>query len=391
MKPKQLTSPRVRFGALLFAAVGLLILLLGMWLDPQRAAPSYLIGYLFWLSISLGCYSVLMLHHLTGGKWGVGIRRFLEAGITPVPILALFFVPMALRARYLFPWAYLALTPNSVAQHRAIFSNGPAFAFRAILYFTIWIVLGWFLRRWSSEQDKTTDPEPTIRLRTLSGPGLLLHSLAVTFAAIDWVMVLERDWYSTVFPPLVLIGQVHCAISLAVIMLYVFRRLPGFEFFYTKERLNQYGNLLLTFVMLWTYLAFSQLLIIYAGNLPNEVIWYLRRIHGGWLGVGIFLALGQFFVPFLLLLFRGFKQAGRPLMLLACSQLVLQAIGWIWYIAPSSRDNLHLTWFDLCSFLGFGGAWVFLYLFGLARRPILAQNDPRFPLRFDAERTTLLS
>jgi hypothetical protein len=383
MKPEQMPSSRFRLGALCVAAVSLVVLLLGLWLDPKRNASSYLIGYLFWLSISLGSYSVLMLHHLTGGKWGVGIRRFLEAATVPILIFALLFVPVFLCARYLFPWANLDQTPDLVARHRAIYSNAPAFVGRAVLYFAIWIVLGWFLRKWSAEQDKTADPEPTIKIRTLSGPGLVLHSLLVTFAAIDWVMVLERDWYSTVFPPLVLVGQVLCAIAFGVIILDLFRDQPGFEPFLTKHCLNQYGNLLLTFVMVWTYLAFAQLLIIYAGNLPHEVTWYLHRIEGNWLWVGIVMAGGQFFIPFALLLFRRFKQAVRPLAVLACSQVVLQAISWIWYVAPSFRESLWLSWFDLASFAGFGSLWTLLFATGLSQRPILSRNDPRLPIGID--------
>ncbi len=204
-------------------------------------------------------------------------------------------------------------------------------------------------------------------------------------------MVLERDWYSTVFPPLILSAQVLCAISLAIILLYLFRNHPGFEHFYTPQILNQFGNLLLTFVMLWTYLAFAQLLIIYAGNLPHEVTWYLHRIHGGWLWLACLLAAGQFFAPFILLLFRSFKQRGRSLMLLAGSQLVLQLAGWLWYIAPSSRHTLHINWYDLASVFGLGGTWIFLYLIGLARAPVLARNDPRFPLQVSPAENISLS
>ncbi len=390
MKADKLTFRKIRTAALPAAGLGLLVLFAGVLFDPQRAMPSYLIGYLFWLGISLGSYSLLMLHHLTGGKWGVGVRRFLEATIEPVPWFAVLFVPIILRAHVLFPWAYLAPTADSVVQHRAIYSNAPFFLVRAILYFGTWITLGFFLRRLSWDQDKTSDPDPTIKLRTISGPGLVWHCLIVTFATIDLVMVLERDWYSTVFPPLILSAQVLCAISLAVILLYFFRSYPGFDAFYTPHILNQLSNLLLTFVMLWTYLAFAQLLIIYAGNLPHEVTWYLHRIHGGWLWLGCLLAAGQFFAPFILLLFRSFKQAGRPLMLLAGSQLTLQLAAWLWYIAPSFRHAFRISLYDLVSVFGFGGIWILAYLTGLARAPVLAQNDPRCPVRVSPTENTLL-
>jgi len=347
-----------RLGAILFC-LGFVVAGTSLFFLPARVYPSYLIAFLFWMGLTLGCFPILMIYYLVGGIWGIPVRRFLEAGIATLPLMAGLLVPLLFGFGYLYKWAQpQVLGVDLLLQHKQLYLNPPALIIRMILFFCIWGVLGFRLLRWSRRKRNKTEPKPLTALRRISAPGLVLFGLATSFASIDWVMALEPDWYSSIFPLIILMGQILSALALSIILS---RVLVSASKEPTPDQLNQLGDLLLAFVMLWAYMSISQIIIIYAGNLPHEITWYLHRMRGGWLSVSWVLAIFAFTVPFLLLLFRQLKRAPAWLSGIAGGLLISQAVCVFWYVAPSFRSSVSLDWIDPFTFLGIGGAWVAIF------------------------------
>jgi hypothetical protein len=340
---------------------------------------SYLVAFVFWAGLSLGCLGVAMIHHLTGGRWGFVTRRFLEAGFMTLPLMAVLFTPLLLGLPELYPWAQSdRVAASETLQHRAAYLNPVGFGLRALLFFTAWLLLAFGLRKWSLQQDATTDPTPTIRLRTLSGAGIVLYPITATFAFIDWVMSIEPRWFSTMFAVIVLIGQILIAFGFVTLLLARFRDEPPFREIINRSHFHDLGNLLLAFVVFWTYVSFSQFLIIYSGNLPREIDWYQHRTAGGWKWMLGGLALFHFFVPFALLLFRVMKQDVARLAAIAALIFTVHLGEVFWIILPSFfPSGVHVHWLDFAAIVGLGGLWLAAFAGNLKRHPLLPLNDPR--------------
>jgi hypothetical protein len=350
--------------------------------NARRFFISYLFGYLFWLGLSLGCLAVAMIHHLTGGAWGNVTRRFLEAGFMTLPLMALLFVPIFFGLHELYPWMQAhAMDADKVVRQKAIYLNAPGFIGRAIFFFLVWNVMAFCLRKWSLEQDQTKDVNLTRKLRALSGPGVVIYAMTVTFAYIDWVMSLEPDWYSTVFLVIVCIGQILVAYAFSILMLAWFRKEPPISTIVETKHFHQLGNLLLTFVMFWTYVAFGQLLIIWAGNLPHEINWYQHRIAGHWKWIVGVLVIFHFFLPFFILLFRSAKQRVVSLAILAAMVFVAHIFEGYWLILPSFfTHGLQVSWLDFTAPIGVGGIWFGFFITLLSGGGLVPRNDPRVEL-----------
>lgn len=359
---------------MIVGAVGLLACAAGLALNRAQFFVSYLFAFTFWIGLSLGCLAVAMIHHLTGGRWGFVTRRILEAGFMTLPLMAGLFVPLLFGLRELYPWAQ----SDSAEFGKGGYLSSTWFGVRAVFFFWIWLALAVCLRKWSLQQDATREVAPTIRLRGLSGPGLVAYALTATFAFVDWVMSVEPKWFSTIFPVIMLIGQILTALAFITLLLAWFRSAPPFGPVVTRTHFHDLGNLLLAFVVFWTYVSFSQYLIIYSGNLPREIEWYLHRTAGGWKWLVALLALFHFFVPFALLLFRVMKQRVTRLAGIAVLIFTVHMVEVFWTIHPSFfRAGLHAHWLDAAALFGVGGAWLGMFAANLKRHPLLPQNDPR--------------
>src|SRR5690348_16756987 len=248
---------------------------------PREFFLAYLFAEIFFLGLSLGSLGILMIHHLTGGYWGYGVRRFLEAAVANFPLLALLFVPVFFGLSELYPWRHADMVAaHALLAKKASYLNTTGFVIRAIVVFATWIILSWFLLKWSAEQDVTVSVEPTRKMRTLSGPGLVIYPMTMTFAAVDWIMSMEAQWYSTMFPVLICIGQILGALALMILLFAWTAGSPQLGKLSGEDSFHKIGNLLLAFTMMWAYLAFGQLLVVWSGNLPAEISWYLHRIAG---------------------------------------------------------------------------------------------------------------
>jgi len=359
-------------------AIGLTIL--GGLAYPQQFFISWLMGEVFWLGLALGSLAWAMIHYLTGGRWGNPLRRIFESAMGTLPFLLATFLPLLFGLRFLYPWAAgNAPAADHVMPQHHIYMSEWAFALRGLVVFGIWILLGWRLRSLSIQQDRTESVEPTRKLRTLSGPGLVVYPLTATFVFVDWIMSTEANWYSTVFPILICIGQMLSALSAGILVLFLTRRQKEGAGVTGPETFQHLGSLLLALTMMWAYLAFSQLLIIWSGDLPHEISWYLHRSAGLWKYVALFLFAFHFAIPFALLLSRRNKKYIERLALVAAMVLVAHVVDVWWLITPSFHPGgLWFHWMNLTAFLGIGGLWLGLFGSNLARAPLLPLNDPRF-------------
>lgn len=369
----------VQRAAFLLGLCSLFACFIGAPFQTRQFYRGYLFGYLFWLGLSLGCLTVTMIHYLTGGRWGYPVRRFLEAGFSTLPVLLVLFVPIFIGLHDLYPWAHSGVVAADPVLHkRSPYMTSRWFIGRTLFWFLLWLALAFWLRRWSRQQDQTLDPAPSRRLRVLSGPGLFLFPFTATLAYVDWIMSLERDWFSQVFGVVVLAGQVLVALAFVTVLLRMFQGQSEFQRSVNPKVFHQLGNLLLAFVLFWSYVAFAQLLIIYAGNLPHEISWYLHRIAGSWKVLVALIAFFHFFFPFIVLLFRVLKQESGYLATIAFSLILVQMLTLYWMIAPSFHPyGFSVSWFDFAAPIGVGGVWVAVFLAWLQRAPLLPVNDPR--------------
>jgi hypothetical protein len=346
---------------------------------PDEFFRAYLTSYTFWLSLTLGSLGIALLQFLTGGIWGLATRRIFEAAAATLPLLAVLFLPLLAGLPRLYEWARpAAVAADPLLQHKAVFLNVPFFVARSLVYLVAWFALATLLLRWSAAQDRDPDPRVLHRLRVLSVVGVLVLAITVTFAAIDWLMSLEPRWFSTMYPPLVGMSGLLAALSGAIVTLVIASPRTRLNEIVTPRVLNDLGSLLLAFVMLWAYLAYFQYLLIWAGNLSDEIPWYLSRTSGGWRNVAIAIALLGFALPFWLLLFRPLKRRATTLAAVAGLLIVMRVVDVHWMVDPAWQvDGPSLSWLDVASLLGIGGMWLVIFWWRLATRPILPQHDPR--------------
>jgi hypothetical protein len=368
--------------SLIVGSIGMSFCLLGWYFSPREFFPSYLFAELVWLGVALGCMAFLMIHYLTGGKWGWPVRRFFEAAARTLPLSGLLFIPICFGLRYLYPWANSArVAGDKILRHKRVYMSATPFVVRAAVAFLIWSWIAYLLNKWSREQDETRDLTAMKRLRKLSGPGLVIYPLTVTFVFVDWVMSLEPDWFSTMFPILICIGQMLSGLAFVILLLAWLGPRTSLAEVTGKENFHHLGSLLLAFTMLWAYMAFSQLLVIWSGDLPHEISWYLHRIAGGWKWVLVFLVLFHFFGPFFLLLSRQMKQTRLALAAIAGVMFVAHVVDVWWLVAPSFHPHgISVSWLDFAAFFGIGGIWLFVFAHNLGLRSLVPLNDPRFAI-----------
>ncbi len=369
----------IQHRALIVGLGGLALCLAGALLNSEQFFRSYLLAYLFWIGIALGSLAIVMLHHLVGGGWGSVIRRLLESGTRTLPLMALLFIPLLFGLHDLYIWARPeAVAADALLQHKGLYLNVPFFVVRSVLYFVAWIGAAIFLNRWSLEQDRTGEPALTRRLRLLSGPGLALYGLTVTFASIDWAMSLEPLWFSTIYGMLFIVGQGLTTLAFVIAATVLLADREPLSKVISPTHLHDLGNLLLSFIILWAYIAFSQYLIIWSGNLPEEIPWILRRTTGGWEWIGLFLVPLHFVLPFLLLLSRGTKRSARMLLRVALVVFLMRIVDLFWIVAPAFHPTgLAVHWMDLAALIGVGGIWIAVFVRQLKGRSLLPLHDPR--------------
>jgi hypothetical protein len=366
------------------AFVGLVFLVLTVsgyfFAGPQQFLRSYLVGMFFWFGMGMGCLVWLMIHFVSGGAWGMMIRRILEAGTRTLYVMWLCFLPLIILAPKLYVWADPAHANDKIVQLKHLYLNYPFFIVRWLIYGVVWLGLTFLLNKWSRLEDETKSWKYSSALEKLSGPGIVAYFFTMTFCGVDYLMSLDVTWASTIYGFLVAAGQALSAMSLAVAVLILLGKYAPMDHAITSKHLHDLGKLMLALVMFWAYLSFSQYLIIYSANLPQEISWYVRRLNGGWQWVGLTLLLFHFALPFALLLSQTLKKNPKTIASIAIFIICIRVVDVFWLVEPNFVDVNHpvftISWLDFTAPIGFGGLWLAMFFRTLPTRPLLPLGAP---------------
>jgi hypothetical protein len=382
---------RLEKRALIIGVLGLVGCIIGWNIQKDVFIRSYLVAFLAVLGLSLGSLGLLMLQHLTGGHWGILIRRPLEAASRVLWLVAGFFIPLIFGMKYLYSTHVVGgesrlgwLNQPKAGEEGALshlqqsWLTQNAFLGRAALYFLIWIGLALLFNAMSAQQDANKDDRKLrARIKFFAGPGIILYVFAMTFAAIDWVMSLSPHWASTIYGFMFVAGQAISAMALMILVIVMLSEKEPFSRFIQERHLHDLGKLLFAFNMLWAYFSFSQLLIIWSGNQPEEITFYHQRLQGGWGFVAVGVLLLHFFLPFLVLLSHDVKRNRRLIPIVAAWMIAMRVLDLFWLTRPEfTRMALPNLW-DLAAILGLGGLWFWFFAGQLKRRPLLPLGDPK--------------
>jgi len=379
---------RLRTLALGVGGIALIIWAIGVYFNVEQGLRSWLLGFIFWGGIAIGCMGLLMLQYLTGGAWGVVIRRTLEAGMRTLPLLVLLFIPLAVGVytHNIYEWTHMPSTAHAI-EARGIYLLPWTWVLRSVIYFAIWLGIAYLLNKWSAAQDRTTTVEDARlvleRASRFSGPTMVIFVLVITFAVVDWMMTLDPHWFSTMWGLLFVIGWALSALCFVVaLMAYLSDKAP-MDRILGKRHFHDLGKLMLAFVMVWAYFNFSQFLIIWSGNIPEETGFYLLRMQGGWGFMGVALIAFHFAFPFLILLQQDFKRRARWIATLAIFLLIMRVIDMFYIIGPSHRVTtgavqtaFYVSWMDFVAPIAVGGIWLWWFFGELLKRPMVPVKDP---------------
>jgi hypothetical protein len=336
---------------------------------PEQFFYSYLVAWLYWTGLSLGSVSLLLLHNLTGGKWGDLVRPILRTAAGILPLMAILFLPIVLQPEKLYEWANPShVEHDAILKHKQPYLNIEFFQVRAVIYFVVWLAL-LALLAWQARAAPLPETKVDRRFRRFSGQGLALHGIAITFASIDWVMSLEPHWFSTIYGVIWFGSWGLAALAFAILVAAsVARRTTVLEEYHV-DSLHDLGKLMLGFTMFWAYVSFSQFIIIWYGNLPEEVVWYIKRIEGPWQWVALTVAFLHFILPFVLLLSRKWKRDPARLGAVALILLVAEWITVVWQVEPAVEHGRpsYVPWLDLGLTLAMGGLWWIVFVITLPR------------------------
>lgn len=356
--------------------------LAGLVVDRQQFFRSYLVAWLLCVGVALGCFAVALLHQMTRGAWGLMIRRPLGAASRTLPWLLAGFAPIALGLPEIYAWARPGALDDPLIAGKAWYLDPAGFIGRGIFYFALWIFFAWILNRLSRTQDERPSDKLFRRMQAVAAPALLLYVLTATAASVDWLMSLDPHWYSSLFGMMFVVSHGVSGLAFVILVALYLSRRPPMDEHLQPRHFHDYGKLLLAFVMLWTYMQLSQLIIVWSGNLPEEVSFYLNRTAGGWKWLSVALVLGHFALPFVLLLSRDLKRDGRRLARVAGLLLVMRWFDIYWLAAPAfahgggGDHGLRFHWLDPATVVAVGGLWFALYLRQLGKRPLLPVFEP---------------
>ena len=371
--------------SLIIGIVASVVALIIAFRNPQEFFRAYLINYMDWLGIALGSMAIVMVRHMTGGGWGTIIRRVLGAAMRTIPLMIALFIPYAIFAvRRLYPWA---MSIDSVSdprirehlqKHAYILQDYltyRGFVIRAIIYFAIWFLLQYLLSKFSFEHNQPPYADKSARFKMVAAPGIILYAFTISFAAIDWFMSLDPSWISTIYGLIFVAGQLITSMAFAIVIERILFKYEPMKTLLKPKYVHDHGNFMLTFVMLWAYFSYSQWLIIWSGNLPDEITWFFRRLHGGWQYVGLFLAIFHFAVPFFILLFRPIKRDVTKLVWIAVWMLIAHYIDILWHVEPAFSSTFTVTFADLVMLFAMGGLWLAYFCRNISSQPLVPAYD----------------
>jgi hypothetical protein len=366
---KRFAGKRIAGIAAIVAVLGFVGLGIGLAVDPHRTWLSYVMAYFFVFSLVVGGLILLMIGYAANARWMAVARRATEAVALPMPLLAVLFIALPFGASWIYPWH--TVPPGAtrheidVLAHRGTYMNLTWFSVRGAAYFVILITASYLLRRWSVRRDcppivRPADPEVALgRERRFASAMLPPVGLALTFASFDWVMSLEKLWYSTIFGIYVFAGGFVAAIGLVTVLSARIWSAEHAQGWFTRNHFHALGRMMFAFTVFWAYNAFFQALLIRIANKPEEVTFYLQRDHGVWRALLYVLILGRFGVPFLVLMPRNPKFDPRLMSAMGWWMVVMHLVDVYWLVLPSQvPGGQPLSWLDLAALAAVAGAAV---------------------------------
>jgi hypothetical protein len=341
---------------------------------------AYLVGFWLWFGAGAGCLLVLMTQYLTGGAWGVMIRRPLEAGAKTLFVMCFGFLPLLIFREHIYWWTTPEGLADKVIRAKSLYLNVPFLWARWAIYSGFLCFMTMKLIAWSKQEDAEKSTTISAKLEKLSAPGVLAFFILMTFCSVDFLMTLEPYWYSTVYGFMIVIGWALTALAVIIATLTLLGKHEPMDHALTAKHYHDLGKLLFAMVMMWAYLNFSQLIITWSGNLPSEIVWYIKRWNGGWGWVAMILLLGHFVLPFLLLLSQPAKKNPKVIRWIAFYIIAVHAVDVFSLVEPNfstwQKPQFYFSWLDLVSPIGFGGLWLAMFFRNLPGRPLLPLGAP---------------
>jgi hypothetical protein len=380
--PTTIATARPAVIALALGVIGLAAGLAGT-LGNGGLPGAVLMGFVFWVGLSVGGLGLLLIDHMAGGSWGAVIRRPLEAMVSALPVALLFFLPIAFFIPQLYPWADAAyVEAHKLVAWKAGYLNATWYVLRSVIYFALWLLAAWIYLRGAREQDAADLGRAGLigyRLKATAAAWLVVYVLTMTLAVTDWTMSLTPEWWSGIYGLIFMIGQAISAMSLVILtMVWMARRSPRVDGLLTEKRLQDLGNFLMAFIMFWAYVNVSQLIIQWTNNVVETNTFYVLRLYEQpWQGLGVYLLVAGFFLPFLILFSRWVKRGRAVLAFMAGWALLNQALHVYWYVAPEIGRAGLPGFGDVAIFLGLGGIWFAAFLRSLGARSVVPERDPR--------------
>ena len=347
--------------------------------NPKQFYFSWLVSFLFFMSLALGGLFFVLIQYASQGGWGIVLRRIGETVFATIPVMAALFVPVVIGLHDLYEWSHAeAVEHDALLQWKAPYLNMPFFLIRALIFFGLWSAIAILYYRGSSGQDETGDPGVSARLRRLAGPAIIILALTQTFASIDWIMSLTPHWYSTMFGVYFFAGSFVGFIALLSVVVVAMRAAGLLETIITAEHLHDIGKFLFAFTAFWAYISFSQFFLMWYGNMPEETIWYKARMEGSWMTVSILLMAGHFGVPFLYLMGRSVKRKGATLALGGAWLLAMHFVDLYWQVMPTLHpEGIRPSVLDVAAFVAVGGCFVAASSWLMRRQALVPVRDPR--------------
>ena len=364
---------------LIAGAVFLIAITAGYFIDSAQFFYSYLVAWVFWVSLGIGALFFVMLNHLTGAVWGIVLRRLSESVMMAFPYLFILAVPIFFGMHDIYHWSHTdVVASDAILQKKAGYLNIPFFVIRTTVYFVIWFLLARRLYRTSVQQDSEPGQDKISKMRRTSGPGMVLFALTTSFAAFDWLMSLDPHWYSTIFGLYIFSGGLLGSLALFTVIGRFLNKRGVLSETITIEHYHDLAKLMFSFTIFWGYMAFSQYFLIWYANIPEETIWFLHRWEGSWKIFSLTLVFGHFLVPFVGLITRSAKRNMRFLKFMAYWLLAMHWIDLYWISLPSLHHHgIQLSWMDLTLFIGIGGVFMGLFWKIFAAGPLVPVGDPQ--------------
>lgn len=368
----------VSFLVAILAVVGLGLSVVGAFVAPHQFSFSWLFAFAVYFTIIAGCFFWIVVHHATDAEWSVVVRRQLENLSMLMAVMAVFLIPVLLMRHHLYAWMNIAPGQDHLLDSKRAYLNWNFFLFRAVFYFAFFIIAAWLFRRFSIRQDHDGNPAFTLKMRKLAFLSLPLFGLSLTFGAYDWLLGLEYKWFSTMWGPYIFAGAAGSSMSLLVLVTAALQKAGYLKETITTEHYHVMGKWMLSFTVFWAYIGFSQYMLIWYANIPEETEYFIRRNIESWNTLTLFLVIGRFFIPFAILLVRSPKKKPHRLCLIAAWIIFMQMVDMYIVVLPVLHGTgVHVSIWDFVPLLGIGATLAFFYLWILRKSSLFPNRDPR--------------